>query len=242
MLCLHGFSGTPYEVRPLGRALGERGMTVLGPVLAGHGQDARALAASTAQDWLASAEAALLALRQRTGAARLGVLGFSMGGLLALRLAARHPDLVSVLVLLSVPLRLRRYQRVGIRALGCLPGPLRRALFLPKLGGPDVTDPGSRADNPGLPVMPVAALRELLRLQAHARADLPRVRVPTLVAHGLRDRTVPHTDALELLACLGEQAEPLWLPRSGHLLGVDVERELLATAVVRFFEARLPPA
>ena len=36
VLCLHGFTGTPFEVRPLAEALAGRGYTVLAPVLAGH--------------------------------------------------------------------------------------------------------------------------------------------------------------------------------------------------------------
>src|SRR5947209_11197227 len=59
VLCLHGLTGTPFEVRPLAEALGTAGYTVEVPLLAGHGATLRDLAASHWSDWLASAEQAL---------------------------------------------------------------------------------------------------------------------------------------------------------------------------------------
>ena len=46
VLCLHGITGTPFEVRPLAEALGRRGCTVMAPMLAGHGGTLRDLAGS----------------------------------------------------------------------------------------------------------------------------------------------------------------------------------------------------
>ena len=37
VLCIHGLTGTPYEVRPLAEALADRGLRARGPLLAGHG-------------------------------------------------------------------------------------------------------------------------------------------------------------------------------------------------------------
>ena len=42
-LCLHGFTGTPYEVAPLARALAAAGFAVSAPLLAGHGDSPAAL-------------------------------------------------------------------------------------------------------------------------------------------------------------------------------------------------------
>ena len=37
MLCLHGITGTPFEVRPFAEAFGRAGYSVEAPMLAGHG-------------------------------------------------------------------------------------------------------------------------------------------------------------------------------------------------------------
>jgi len=206
------------------------------PLLAGHGLDAAAMEATRWPDWLASAESAFESLAARvTGP--LGVVGFSMGGLLALKLALRHPERIAALCLLSVPLRLRPSQVRGIRLLGHVPSQLRVGPMraIPKLRGSDVSDPAVRAENPCLPVMPLLGLESLLQLMAEVRGHLSEVRQPALVAHARLDHTVPLADGLELAASLGSPiVESLWLERSFHLIGVDVERKLVSAAVARF--------
>jgi esterase/lipase len=72
VLCLHGITGTPFEIRPLAEALARRGCTVRAPMLAGHGRTLADLAASGWQDWLRSAEEAFDELRapSRSAASR----------------------------------------------------------------------------------------------------------------------------------------------------------------------------
>ncbi len=242
VLCLHGFSGSPFEVRPPGEALANAGFSVYAPWLAGHDAGARAFAASRYPDWLKSAETALNELFTLNGGRPVGIFGFSMGGLLAICLAHAFPKRVGALALGAVPLRLGRNERFGIRLLGALPHFLTESpLFrIPKIGGSDVSDPVARQENPGMPVMPVSGLKSLVELQNHARALLPNLHVPVLVVHGEKDRTVPMADSRELMGCLGStDVESLWLEQSGHLIGVDVEKHHLGEALERFFKRTL---
>jgi carboxylesterase len=237
VVCLHGFTGTPYEVAPLARGLAGAGFAVAAPMLAGHGDTAAALAATRWQDWLASAEAAFDRLQAQVGGRRMAVVGFSMGGLLALRLACTRPGAIAALVLMSVPLRLPEWQTFIIRSFGRLPGFLRRSRLasVPKRGGSDVTEPRARQENPSLTEMPLGGLSELVSLATVVRQDLGSIQIPALVAHGERDRTVPQNASFELAGSLASATvERLWLPRSGHLLAVDVEGAQLGEAVIRF--------
>jgi carboxylesterase len=235
VLCLHGFTGTPYEVAPLAHGLASAGFAVSAPMLAGHGETAAVLAATHWQDWLASAEAAFAQLASGNGP--VAVAGFSMGALVALRLARLHPHSVSALVLMSTPLRLRDSQIALARAWSHLPGFLRRGRLATrrKRGGSDVTDDKVRAENPALAEMPLAGIVELIDLAEVVRRDLTFIHMPTLVAHGERDQTIPLQTSFELAGSIAsEVVERLWLPRSGHLVAVDVERTQLCEAVVRF--------
>src|SRR5215469_2208865 len=99
VLLLHGFTGTPFEVRPLGERLARRGLTIVGPVVPGHCTSARSLEGTTWHDWEAGATAALDGLRARCD--RVAVAGLSMGGLLAARLAFLRPQQIDALVLMS---------------------------------------------------------------------------------------------------------------------------------------------
>lgn len=237
VLCLHGITGTPFEIRPLAEALGRRGCTVAAPMLAGHGGTLAELAASGWPDWLRSAEAALDDLQARVGGAPVAVCGFSMGGLLALRLARLHPERIAALVVMSTPLRLRRFQVAGIRAIARLPIDFRAhpAAAVPKLAGSDISDDDLRYENPGLRAFPISALEGLLDLMDTVRADLPAIKAPTLVVHGRQDHTVPMEDSLELTGCLGSDViERLWLDRSFHIVTLDVERDTVIDAATRF--------
>ena len=236
-LCLHGMTGTPFEVRPVGDALAGAGYSVEGPLLAGHGGSLRDLAASQWPDWLASAERAMDDLQRRVAGARIAIVGFSMGGLLALRLARLFPDRIAALVIIAAPLRMRPFQARGVRALGWLPVDFRSLPFacIPKLKGSDISDPEMRDANPSLRAFPISAVTSLFALMDEVRADLPSVRAPTLVIHGRHDHTVPMDDSLELTGSLGSEViERLWLERSFHIVTLDVERSTVSSAIVSF--------
>ena len=237
VLCLHGLTGTPFEVRPLAEALGGFGYSVEAPLLEGHGRDLAALAATRWPDWQRSAEETLGALWRRTGR-RIAVIGFSMGGLLALRLARAYPERIAAVVAMSTPLRLRGLQVRGIRLLARLPPALRVGPLanFPKLAGADVSDLEMRRMNPCNQAFPLCVLESLLELMSETRADLPHVTAPALVVHGRQDHTVPLDDSFELTGSLGSEViDRLWLDKSFHLVALDVERQKVIETAARFF-------
>jgi carboxylesterase len=237
VLCLHGITGTPFEVRPFAEAFGRAGFSVEAPMLAGHGATLNDLARSTWSDWLASAERALDALQVRTQGRPVAMCGFSMGGLLALRLARLYPERVAALVVMGTPLRLRRFQVGAVRAITRLPIDFARwsGASIPKPNGSDISIPEMRHGNPGLPAFPIAALRQLFALMDVARADLPSVRAPALVVHARHDHVVPMDDSLELTGSLGSDViERLWLERSFHVVGLDVDSAQAVEAATKF--------
>src|SRR5438045_6670771 len=85
-LLLHGLTGSPAEVRPVGEALAKAGFRAVGPLLPGHGTTPRDLMRVHRTDMLAAASDALRSLR---GARRVFLCGLSMGALIAVELCAR---------------------------------------------------------------------------------------------------------------------------------------------------------
>jgi carboxylesterase len=243
VLCLHGFSGTPYETAPLAHFLAAAGFFVSSPLLAGHGETVDVLGKTRWQDWLASSEAAFERLRAESGQPTIAIAGFSMGGLLALRLARRHPRrAVSALALMAPPLRLPRREEILMRAWRLLPAIVNRSRFavVKKRGGSDVSDSAIRSENPALAEMPLAGVVELMELARVVRDDLGTIFTPTLLVHGERDRTVPLESSFELAGRLASSVvERLQLPRSGHLVGVDIERATFCAKVKDFFTRQL---
>lgn len=231
VLCLHGLTGTPYEVRALGEALSAAGMRAVGPLLPGHGGGAAALRRTGHEAWVEAARAHARALRREYEVV-CGV-GLSMGGLLTLHLAAEGA--YDAIACVAVPLALRQ------RGIGLVRFAKYLLPDLPKRVGSDISDPVARARHPSLPVMPLAAVHELQKLQAKVRALLPEVTVPALVAHGALDSTADPGDAKRLVDSLGcAERQLLFFERSAHIVPVDHDGPALAAAVVRFLAGRPP--
>src|SRR4051812_24515074 len=101
-LLLHGFTGTPQNVRPLADYLARRGLAVAAPRMPGHGTTVADLDRTGPEDWLPPAQQAPGEPRGRCST--VFVAGISMGGTIALELAGRHAALPGV-VAMAAPVR-----------------------------------------------------------------------------------------------------------------------------------------
>ncbi|HET8539545.1 MAG TPA: alpha/beta fold hydrolase [Anaeromyxobacter sp.] len=232
VLLLHGLTGSTFELVPVARALHAAGMRCLAPVMAGHDGAVKELAGVPWAEWVGKARRDLARL---DGARRTFVVGCSMGALVACALAHDQPARVDGLVLLAPALRL---QPQGL--LGALLGraPPLAGVVVPKRVGSDVSDPVMRKRNPGMDGIPFGAVTQLEAFGRHVDRQLPGVAAPALVIQGARDHTVSVAGARRLARRIGSgPAELLLLPRSWHLVGIDVERDRCAGAAVRFLSA-----
>jgi carboxylesterase len=157
------------------------------------------------------------------------VVGLSMGGLVALELAAAGR--VDALVTVGTPLWLHFPLARLI--------PLFKYLrpMLPKRLGSDIADEAARERHPSYDVMPLHAVHELQRLQARVRERLGRVKAPILVTHGARDRTARPDDARVIHAGVGSRIRELRIfESSAHVVPVDRDGPQLAAAAGDFLE------
>lgn len=262
VLFIHGFTGSPYELHLLAQHVHNQGAGphCAAPLLAGHHATVAELAATRWTDWLVTAEAALVELHRDVQKAsgkrpQLAVVGLSMGGLLALELSRRYPAIgtgdseadrpaITALCVLASPIFLPPRQTRAIRRLAA--SSLFRRLAVPKLFGADLRE-RNRPQPPLRPrAMPIAALDSLLDLMQEVRGHLGEVAQPTLLAHGMKDHTAPYASMATIAAGLGTPLESLRclaLPRSYHLIPLDVEREILFGEVTTHLDRYLlaPP-
>jgi len=213
-LLVHGFTGTPNEMRGLGRHLADEGHTVLGVRLFAHSIEPRDMMRAAWHDWAASVEDGYWMLRE--AGREVVVLGLSMGGVLALELASRLP--LAGVVAMSAPAALPKDWRINFTR------PL--SLVIPYVGkGPsDWVDSSVAAQHAEYPLYPVRAVSELRQLVAHMYAALPQVTAPTLVIHSRTDGGVAPENAEAVFAALGTaQRELLWIERSGHVVTEDID-------------------
>jgi carboxylesterase len=229
-LCLHGLTGTPYEIRPLGEALVARGIRAVGPVLPGHNETPEALARVAYTDWLSAARAKLHELRAEH--AQVFIAGLSLGGLLALALAAEEE--VDGLVVVGTPLRLSFSLRLLVPVFHLI-HPFHR-----KRQGSDIREAAARRCHPSYAIMPLASVRQLQRLQRRVRGDLSRVTAPILIAHGARDGTANPADARTIAqGVASRERELLMLPNSGHVVPVDHDGLELGRVAAEFLARRV---
>lgn len=226
VLLVHGFTATTAEVRLMAKMLHTRGFSVAGPLLPGHGTSPEDMNRYRWQDWYAAVEQAYLELEARCQ--RVVVGGESTGGVLALRLAALHPEISAVLSY-ATALRLAMRQRDVLKLRLIAP-------FVPYIPKGPPTD-----DNPwqGYRVNPLKAALQLLRLQGETRRLLPDVRQPILIVQGKQDHTVAESAPQEIYDGVRSAVKELhWMENSGHCVMIDREWESVAQITVRFL-ARL---
>ncbi len=229
-LLIHGFTGTPQEMRFLGTRLHSVGHSVHGIQLAGHGTSVDDLERSRWPDWYASACRGVARLQGHTP--QLVAVGQSMGALLALKLAVDYPETVTGAVLLSPALRLANPGLPWIRPLLPLLG---RNRYIDKAHR-DVADPQARAESPSSPRIPLLALHQLLLLQKHTRQLLPQVRQPVLVIHSRQDHTCPLRNVALLQRGLRGPVRTVLLDASFHVISIDVDKERVAAEVAAFVD------
>jgi len=224
-LLVHGFSGSPPEMRPMGEFLAGKGLTVLGVRLAGHGTTPEDMARTTWRDWVASAEEGLQKLQGRCQ--KVFAAGLSMGGLIVLHLAARHP--LDGVIAMATPAYIADWR---FRFM-----PLAQYFVrwvTPKVES-DLTDPEAQKRIFSYDVLPTRCLVSLGELIRLVKRELPRVRAPVLLMQGRRDRHIPQESAQILFEALGTQdKEIVWWPNSGHCITVDSEREAVWARAYEF--------
>ncbi len=246
-LLLHGFPGTPAEMQPLARSLAERGWHSCAPLLPGFGAQIGSLDRYTRQDWLEAIRGAWQAHGVQPGPRIL--LGYSMGGAMALNLADDlKPDgLVLIAPFLGFPgllprlvpvLRfvvptLRPYEKADFS------DPRIREQLRAMLNGANLDDPHVQAAIRQQVSLPLRTLNEILKLGISARRMAPRIEVPTLIFQGLQDETVDPALTRRLLPRLrNARLEYRELAAGHHVVQPSQEGfEALRQGLLSFVEA-----
>jgi carboxylesterase len=251
-LLIHGLGGTPVEMRFVGIGLARAGYTVSCPQLAGHCGSFEDLRATGWQDWYATAEDALDALRKTCRKVIVG--GLSMGAILALHLAAQRPSDVHGAALFAPTLKLDGWgvpwysvlfnlvrdrrtadlvtfserQPYGIK------DPRVRALIMAAINSGDSSKAG-QFSNPG------RVMLELRWLVDTVKRELGSIRQPALIVHPREDDRASLRNAAYLQRALGGMVDTCVLNDSYHIVTVDRQRDLVVQRTVAFARSITAP-
>jgi carboxylesterase len=232
-LFIHGFAGTPPEMRRLGEHMAARGWRCSGPVLPGHGLRPEDLHGTRWRDWAAGVQRAFDELAEQCDS--VVVAGQSMGGALALHLAATDMR-VRAVACMATPLWLPGF------AVNLLPVISRVVRWHAPSGEIDLWDQTAVDELHSYGLRSTSSILELKRLVGTVRDELVQIRAPALVLHGARDRLISPACAAEIARRLvSSPAVQLHVyPRSGHAVSIDVDREDVNRRVTAWFERFLP--
>ena len=259
VLVLHGFTGSPAEMRPLGLGLHREGFTVHGPLQPRHGELPARLRGARYREWI---DAALDGLETLADCQHLFLAGLSMGGLITLYLAAlaaganegfpaarlKPLGRLRGIVVLAAPARVNDPRTRIVRfAKHVIPyftpkidfdSPKTQA-WLQEQAPPgariDFADPAERKRLGDAARIPLDAIDQLIRLNDRVVQLLPHVITPALFMQGRLDKTVTADSAERLRRGVGSpDATIQWFERSGHVLTTDVEKDAVSASAVAF--------
>lgn len=228
VLLVHGFTGSPSEMRLLGEYLNKVGYTVLAPRLCGHGTTPAEMAETKWLHWYSAVEDGYHLLKALCS--EVCVVGLSMGGLLSLKLASEYP--VTKLVSLAAPIY------INDSRLPLLPVYRMFRNYVPKKRKKLDVDP---LYSVGYDETPLASLSSLLDLIKQVDKLLPAIYVPALIIQSRAEHTVRPASAVHIYKSLGSHDKKLiWLEKSGHIVTLDIEKEHVFEHIASFLEGEKP--
>lgn len=224
---IHGFTGSPYEMRDLGKYIASQGITAVAEVLPGHGTSPEDCNTKVYQDWIDTIRSGYD--RLSTEKKEVFILGFSMGATLALYMATEK-ELPGIVLYAPVI----KHKRWTIH-LTPLVAPFKefedKNQFYRKDGG--------RQTYYGYSVYPMKAAAEVIKLTWRVRMKLEKVTCPALIMHSKVDITVPFENGQYVYNWISSQDKQLiTFNHSAHALMADCEREAVWKATTKFVKSR----
>ena len=224
VLVVHGFTGSPQSMRGLAQAFAAAGFAVELPRLPGHGTSLDDMLNTGWPDWSGAAEAAYQDLAGRCE--KVVVAGLSMGGMLTVWLAARHPEIAGI---------------VAINAIVDPPAPsfieMMRGILdsgtavMPAVGG-DIADPG--ATELAYDGMPIEPLLTMVDAEQELFENLSRIACPVLIMTSPQDHVVPPGSSDVLAERVSGPVERVTLARSYHVATLDYDKDEVEARAVEF--------
>lgn len=242
VLVIHGFTSSLDCVSGVETAIKALGLPTRMPVLRGHcSESPEALRGVAWRDWVEDAEAGLQDLL--TEADKAIICGLSMGGLVALTLAADAAgaagSAIDSIIVAAAAVQLASPMAPG-RPLSFLRSLVTR--LVKKWDVPPVyADPALAEFDTNYAWAPTDAISEFLAFSQATRRRLPEIRVPALIMQSHKDTTVAPESAQIIydgIATPPEQKRIVWFEVTEHEMFRDCEREATIQTVVDYVKER----
>lgn len=228
VLVLHGFTSHIHCVDPLVKYLDDLGVPYRFPILRGHGTKFEDMEGTKAEDWYEDAENSLLDLLEQSE--KVIVVGLSMGGLLALDLAAHYNDKVAGVVTIAAAL----FFKDPLAPLAPL-----LAKFIRYWPSPNAYNDKKlkEIENKNYPKFATSAFLSLYKYTKKIKNILSFVRAPILILHSRKDNIItPRSAEIIYRKVSSKDKKIVWFEKSGHEMLLDLERDEVIKVIVDFMK------
>ena len=224
---VHGFTGTPKEMRMMGDYLKKSGVTCIGIRLAGHATQISDIVRTRWNDWLASVEDGINFLSNFCD--DIFIAGLSMGGILALIAAYRYP--INGAIAMSTPYKISNDWRIKFA---------KQISFLRPYIKKERSNTGNKKksknhiDYTAYPTRSIAELNQLIEV---LHMNLHKIDIPILLINSKNDRKVPISDMEHFRREINsDHLEIVTLEKSGHVITEDVEKNVVFKTTLDFIQ------
>ncbi len=225
ILLIHGFTGCNVSMKYLSEKLNKQGFAIESPCLAGHGTTWEDLDRVSHNDWFIDVENALNDLKKRCKT--VFVAGLSMGGLLAMYLAQKYPDIAGI-VLINHALFFndRRFNLV----------PYIKNFVKTTAGtGNDIKD--KTQDEKPYDTVPSQGAYELYKLVQLIKSVHHKVKQPVLIFKSIEDHVISFKSAEYTYDKIAStDKEIIWLKNSYHVATMDYDKDIIVQKTLEFIK------
>lgn len=228
VLALHGFTSHIDCVADLRFELEELGIPYRMPWLRGHGGDWKDLKGVTSEDWYEDGEDAFLDLLEECE--EVIIVGLSMGGLVAMDLAAHYRNQVAGVIGVATALKFKD-------PLAGLTGVISKVVpFWPAPNSyQDKTLKEKR--NRNYAKFPTKAFASLYEYATTVKNRLSFVKAPALLIGSHKDQIIaPSANAIIYEKIESKSKKMVWFEESGHEMLLDLEAKKVRQTIKDFIE------
>ncbi|NHJ47420.1 MAG: hypothetical protein FK733_06515 [Asgard group archaeon] len=226
LLC-HGFTGTPLEMKGIGEFLANNGITVLGPLLPGHGTSLEDMKKTTTNDYYNELSKAYRKLTEFCD--EIFICGLSLGGVLSLKFASENT--VQGIIPLATPIKFKRLEGLLLATIGIL---LKKAAI--KKSKEEKVDQKKYkiVCYDKYPIGPAASLRKTI---LKTRKQLSNIESPILIIQGIFDgKWVVDSSRIIFNEVSSEKKELVLLRKTSHTLTLGPEKEKVHELILKFIQ------